>query len=139
MDRLAARALEARKVALAMSDWLGQLVPGGATLAHGAMPAATSGIGLTEAPRGALGHWLTVASGRVSRYQIVTPTAWNASPKDDFGRNGAIEQALIGTPVADPAQPIELLRVVHAFDPCLSCAVHVARPGEKPRTVLVNA
>ncbi len=138
LDRLMARALEARKVALAMDDWLNQLVPGAATLANGTRPAAATGVGLTEAPRGALGHWLSISQSRVARYQIITPTAWNASPKDDAGRNGALELALIGTPVADISQPVELLRVIHSFDPCLSCAVHVARPGAQAKTVLVS-
>ncbi|MEN6641313.1 MAG: nickel-dependent hydrogenase large subunit, partial [Armatimonadia bacterium] len=87
-------------------------------------------LGLTEAPRGALGHWLQLSGGKISRYQIVTPTCWNASPKDAYNQAGPIERALVGTPVQNVAQPIEVLRVIHSFDPCLSCAVHVARPNE---------
>jgi len=138
IDRVAARALEAKKVADAMAGWLNELVPGAAVYAYKATPSNATGVGLTEAPRGALGHWLQIAGGKVSRYQIVTPTAWNASPMDDAGRHGPIEQALIGTPVADPNQPIELLRVVHSFDPCLSCSVHMSRPGDKARRMLVR-
>ncbi len=90
----------------------------------------------TEAPREALAHWVDIAVGKISRYQIVTPTNWNASPRDDFDQLGPIEQALVGTPVADMNQPIELLRVVHSFDPCLACAVHMVRPGrKKPETI----
>jgi hydrogenase large subunit len=124
MDRLTARALEARQIADAMAAWLGELRPGKATTARVSYPAAGAGAGLTEAPRGALGHWVQFRDGAIERYQVVTPTAWNASPNDDAGRPGPIEQALVGTPVADPDEPIELLRVVHSFDPCAACAVH---------------
>ena len=86
---------------------------------------------VTRAPtRGALGHWLRVANGKIANYQVVTPTCWNASPRDASGNRGPIEEALIGTPVHDITQPIEVLRVIHSFDPCLSCAVHVMRPAE---------
>jgi hydrogenase large subunit len=136
LDRLRARALEAKKIALAMSDWVSQLQPSQSVQNIGTIPAAATGLGLTEAPRGALGHWLKIASSKVSGYQIVTPTAWNASPMDDLGQGGAIEQALIGTPVADTANPIELLRVVHSFDPCLACSVHLLRPNGKREPVL---
>jgi hydrogenase large subunit len=107
-----------------------------------------SGIGLTEAPRGALGHWMQFSGARITRYQVLTPTCWNASPRDDAGVPGALEQALVGTRVADPARPIELTRIVHSFDPCTGCSVHVmspekgidhefvvARPGVAPRKV----
>ena len=86
-----------------------------------------------EAPRGALGHWMEVSGGVISRYQVVTPTCWNASPRDAAGRRGPIEEALAGTPVENVDEPIEVLRVIHSFDPCLSCAVHVARPREGAR------
>ena len=81
-------------------------------------------IGLTEAARGALGHWITISGGTINRYQVITPTNWNASPRDDSGQLGPIEQALVGTPVADAENPIEAARVVRSFDPCLACAVH---------------
>ena len=69
-----------------------------------------------------------IDQGKISRYQVITPTAWNASPRDDAGQMGPIEQALIGTPVADADQPVEVLRGVHSFDPCIACAVHVIDP-----------
>jgi hydrogenase large subunit len=75
-------------------------------------------------------------NGTIKTYQIVTPTCWNASPRDARSARGALEQALVGTPVRDTAQPIEVLRVIHSFDPCLSCAVHVARPGRAAVTVV---
>jgi hydrogenase large subunit len=145
MDRHMARALETQKVANAMLGWLNQLTIGASEYTAVTAPFSKSGIGLTEAPRGALGHWVTtnpnttlapngVAS--IGNYQVITPTCWNASPKDTSGVRGPIEQALIGTPVSDATQPVEVLRVVHSFDPCMSCAVHVMHPDGKPVTVI---
>jgi len=131
IDRLAARVLEAKKIADAMDGWLSQLVVGSAAYQYAMTPTSASGIGLTEAPRGALGHWTRIANRRIDRYQVVTPTNWNASPKDDLEQRGPIEQALIGTPIADVMQPIEVLRIIHSFDPCLSCAVHMVRPDSR--------
>jgi hydrogenase large subunit len=139
MDRHLARAAEALKVATALERWLDHLVPSAPAFAEGTIRNGTSSIGLTEAPRGALGHWLTVGNGMISRYQVVTPTCWNASPRDGRGVAGALEQALVGTPIADTTQPIEALRVVHSFDPCLSCAVHVLRPGGKAAVSVSHA
>lgn len=138
LDRHAARALEAQKVADAMYGWLNQLVPGAPVYQPFDVPMTASGIGLTEAPRGALGHWIDVRSGEINRYQVVTPTNWNASPMDDLGQPGPIEQALIGTPVDDETQPIEILRVVHSFDPCLACSVHMVRPGKDKPVAIVQ-
>ena len=129
LDRIAARALEAKQVADAMDTWAQQLVPGGAVYQAKAIPVTGTGVGLTEAPRGALGHWVQIAASKISRYQIISPTTWNASPRDDAGQLGAIEQALLGTAVRDTAQPLEVLRVIHSFDPCLSCSVHLLRPN----------
>jgi [NiFe] hydrogenase large subunit/hydrogenase large subunit len=83
------------------------------------------GWGITEAPRGALGHWLQIEDGTISNYQCVVPSTWNGSPRDALGQRGPWEEALIGTPVADPQQPVEVLRTIHSFDPCMACAVHV--------------
>jgi hydrogenase large subunit len=135
MDRHFARALEAMKVAKAMQDWLGQLSPGSPAYIDQQERTAGSGIGLTEAPRGALGHWVGTVSGKINHYQIITPTCWNASPRDAQHVPGPMEKALIGMPVKDAAKPIEVLRVIHSFDPCLSCAVHVIRP-KRPPTVI---
>ncbi len=130
MDRHMARAQEALKVAQAMQTWLNQIVIGDPVYNYRPVPTNASGIGLTEAPRGALGHWLSISNkGKISRYQVVTPTCWNASPKDTAGVKGPIESALIGTPVTDINLPVEVLRVIHSFDPCIACAVHVMRPG----------
>jgi hydrogenase large subunit len=82
-------------------------------------------MGLWCAPRGALGHWLDIEGGKVSRYQAIVPTTWNCSPRDDRDQPGPLEQALEGTPVKDVNNPIEVLRVVHSYDPCVACAIHV--------------
>ena len=132
MDRHLARAREALKVAQAVQSWAGQLTVNGPAYTPPKIPSGTrAAYGLTEAPRGALGHWVQASSGRISRYQIITPTCWNASPRDGAGMRGPLEQALVGTPVRSVAEPIEVLRVIHSFDPCLSCAVHVMRPSDK--------
>ena len=131
LDRLAARALECQKVAIAMVGWLDELSVDDPVYEYSTIPESRSGIGLTEAPRGALGHWIEISDFKISRYQVVTPTAWNASPRDDDGHKGPIEEALMGTPVNDILKPIELLRVVHSFDPCIACAVHLITPEGK--------
>ncbi len=138
MDRLRARVLEAQKIALAMNGWLSQLRPGQPSLRNGATPQTAVGVGLSEAARGALGHWLSIRKSRIDRYQVITPTAWNASPMDDNNQPGPIEQALVGTPVENPTQPIELLRVVHSFDPCLACSVHLLHPGGEVKRFVVG-
>ncbi|HWI56167.1 MAG TPA: nickel-dependent hydrogenase large subunit, partial [Bacillota bacterium] len=117
----------------AMLGWLNQIVVGQPVYSTYTTPANAASVGLTEAPRGALGHWLQISKSKISRYQIITPTCWNASPVDDAGLRGPLEQALLGTPVQNTAQPIEVLRIVHSFDPCLSCAVHVMRPKSGAR------
>jgi len=114
-----------------------QLQPSGAVYTKPSIPSTASGIGLTEAPRGALGHWLQTSSGQVSSYQIITPTCWNASPEDDASQMGPLEKALMDTPVKDLKEPVEVLRVIHSFDPCLSCAVHVSRPKEKANVQVI--
>lgn len=145
MDRHVARALETKKVANAMLGWVNQLTIGASEYTAVTAPFGVSGEGLTEAPRGALGHWMTTApsttlapngQAAIGQYQIITPTCWNASPHDTAGRPGPLERALIGTAVSNAAQPIEVLRVVHSFDPCMSCSVHVMHPDGKPVTVV---
>jgi hydrogenase large subunit len=89
------------------------------------------GVGLTEAPRGALAHWIKINDRKIENYQLVVPSTWNASPRDGKGQRSAYEQSLIGTPVANLEQPIEILRTVHSFDPCIACAVHLYDPDGK--------
>lgn len=124
LGRHAARALECKVITDRCVAWLDALVPGASACNTFTIPQAGVGAGLTEAARGALGHWLQLTNGVISRYQCVVPTTWNASPRDDLGQAGAMEQALVGIPIADAASPIEAVRVVRSFDPCLSCAVH---------------
>ncbi|HPF20823.1 MAG TPA: nickel-dependent hydrogenase large subunit, partial [Syntrophomonas sp.] len=87
-------------------------------------PSSAQGVGFTEAPRGALGHWVKINNGKISLYQAVVPTTWNAAPESKGGK-GPYEAALIGTPLADPEQPLEILRIIHSFDPCIACAAHI--------------
>jgi len=129
MDRHIARALETKKIARAMEEWVLQLRPGRRIYVSCRVPKNGQGIGLTEAPRGALGHWIKISNSRIARYQIVTPTNWNCSPRDDKGEPGPVEKSLIGTPVADPENPIEVMRIIRSYDPCMACSVHLIVPG----------
>ena len=88
-------------------------------------PKEAQGYGFHEAPRGALGHWIRIENGAIANYQAVVPSTWNAGPRDAMGQLGPYESALIGTPIADEMNPLEILRTIHSFDPCLACAVHV--------------
>ena len=125
LGRHAARALESKLVADNMVDWLEALKPDEPIIVESEVPEQGEGAGLTEAPRGAVGHWMTVKDRKIDRYQVITPTAWNASPRDDRDQPGAVEQAIIGTKVNDIDNPFELVRIVRAFDPCLACSVHL--------------
>ena len=89
------------------------------------------GMGLWEAPRGALGHWIDISGGKIRNYQCVVPTTWNCSPKDAQGQSGPVEQALIGTVINDIENPFGIGRIVRGFVPCLACAVHLITPKGK--------
>jgi len=135
LGRVAARGIETQVLAEKMDDWVDQLAANmgsGELRIHdnskwdpGSWPADASGAGLHEAPRGALSHWVQIHNGTIANYQCVVPSTWNAGPRDAKGRRGPYEEALVGTPVADPKKPIEILRTVHSFDPCMACGVHV--------------
>ncbi|MHC4456703.1 MAG: nickel-dependent hydrogenase large subunit [Planctomycetota bacterium] len=125
LGRHGARALEAKLVADAVVDWLTRLKPDEPTILDCEVPEEGEGAGLAEAPRGSVGHWISIKDKKIDRYQVIAPTAWNASPKDDKGQPGAVEQAIIGTKVKDKDNPFELVRIVRAFDPCLACSVHL--------------
>jgi [NiFe] hydrogenase large subunit/hydrogenase large subunit len=101
-------------------------------------PEDCTGAGFHEAPRGALGHWVHIRKGRIENYQCVVPSTWNAGPRDAGGKRGPYEEALLGTPVAKPDQPVEILRTIHSFDPCMACGVHVF-DGEQREIVQVRA
>ena len=102
-------------------------------------PKEAKGVGFTEAPRGALGHWIKIRDGKIDNYQAVVPTTWNGSPRDGKGQIGAFEAALMNTPVAVADQPLEILRTLHSFDPCLACSTHVMSPdGQEMALVKVR-
>jgi [NiFe] hydrogenase large subunit len=135
IGRTAARAIETGIIAEALSAWTAQLSPSPQNFVMPfrttfAMQDSGSGAGLNEAPRGALGHWLNFFDGKITNFQMVVPSTWNFGPRDASGTPGPVEQALVDTPVADQARPLEVLRVVHSFDPCLACAIHVLDPEE---------
>lgn len=124
LGRHAARALETLLVAQRMEVWLDALQPGEVTVAaYNARPSGT-GEGLTEAPRGALGHWTTISNNKIERYQCVVPSTWNFSPRDQNQQLGPVEAALTGLPVNLDFQGIEAARAVRSFDPCIACAIH---------------
>ncbi len=133
VGRTAARAIETELMADVMMGWVDELA---ANVASGDLSTWSEfdfdtvskdakGFGMAEAPRGALGHWVVIKDGKIENYQAVVPSTWNAAPRDYKGRMGAYEAALIGTKVADPDQPLEILRTIHSFDPCIACAVHI--------------
>ena len=135
LGRTAARGLETKLVAKWAMEFYDQLLQniknGNTSTFNGkkwnpkSWPAEAKGVGLTEAPRGALAHWIRIKNEKINNYQLVVPSTWNASPRDTKNQMSAYEAALIGTPIADPENPLEILRTIHSFDPCISCAVHV--------------
>jgi hydrogenase large subunit len=132
IPRIGARAVETLLVSLEMEKWLDQLTAGiGKPIWDPKgrdIPDSSTGMGLVEGPRGALGHWITISGGKTGNYQAVVPTTWNASPRDKSGVKGPIETSLIGIPVPDPNNPINVVRCVRSFDPCIACAVHIIHP-----------
>jgi hydrogenase large subunit len=110
-----------------MKTWLDEIDPGERFYTSRQSIESGRGAGLTAGSRGALGHWVKIENGRIAHYQIITPTAWNGSPRDDAGIRGPWEEALVGTPVEDGDNPVELGHVIRSFDPCLVCAVHTVR------------
>jgi hydrogenase large subunit len=94
------------------------------------------GFGFHEAPRGTLSHWIVIRDGRIANYQAVVPSTWNAGPRDAQDRMGPYEASLVGNPVADPERPLEALRTIHSFDPCLACAIHAVDPTGRELAVV---
>ena len=102
-------------------------------------PKEAMGAGFTEAPRGALGHWIKIKDTKIDNYQCVVPTTWNGGPRDHKGQIGAFEASLMDTPVAKADEPLEILRTLHSFDPCLACSTHVMSPdGQEMTSVKVR-
>jgi Ni,Fe-hydrogenase I large subunit len=122
--RHAARALETKIVADAMAEWITQVKPGEPVFTDYEIPDESEGAGMTEAPRGALGHWIRIKDKKIDNYQLVVPTTWNAGPMDANGNPGPMEQSIIGTPIKDESNPYEIVRIIRSFDPCLACSVH---------------
>jgi hydrogenase large subunit len=141
LGRTAARGLETRLVVHWMKGFydelMGQVKTGELSTFNrdrwepSTWPATAQGVGLSEAPRGALAHWIKIKDGKIDNYQLVVPSTWNASPRDPQGQRSAYEASLIGTRLANPEQPLEILRTVHSFDPCIACAVHLYDPDGK--------
>ena len=135
LGRVAARALEAQIMSRQLSAWVDQLdgnmnsgklaIHNGSKWDPDTWPKTARGFGFHEAPRGSLGHWVEIENKQIKNYQAVVPTTWNAGPRDAKGQRGPYELSLLKTPIADPERPLEILRTVHSFDPCLACAVHV--------------
>lgn len=139
LGRTAARTLETKIFADKMQGWYDNLV---ANIRAGdvntfneekwepsSWPSMAKGVGYTEAPRGALAHWIVIKDEKIDNYQAVVPSTWNAGPRDAMGQSGPYEAALKGHTLYDPKQPIEILRTIHSFDPCIACAVHVTDPN----------
>jgi quinone-reactive Ni/Fe-hydrogenase large subunit len=133
VGRTAARAIETELMADVMFEWIDELA---SNVAHGDLSTwsefdfntvskSAKGHGMAEAPRGALGHWVRIEDGKVANYQAIVPSTWNAAPRDYKGRRGAYEASLVGIKVANPDEPLEILRTIHSFDPCIACAVHI--------------
>jgi len=131
LGRHAARALETKLVADAMAQWVLELEPGAPVCADYELPETGSGTGMVDGPRGALLHHIDIEDSVISRYQLVVPTTWNVSPRDDQDKPGPIEQALVGTSVRDEQNPFEVVRIARSFDPCLACAVHIIDARDK--------
>jgi hydrogenase large subunit len=130
MGRHLARAIECKLVADQLEGMIMAVKLDEPVCTNHTIPETAQGMGLWCAARGALGHWIDIKQGKIASYQAVVPTTWNASPKDDKGTPGPIEQAMLGTIVEDTENPFALARIVRSFDPCIACAVHVLEPGK---------
>jgi len=133
LGRTAARGLETVAIGNAMPGWVMELIDNlksgdTATYTPWEMPNSAMGVGLNDVARGSLGHWINIENKVIKNYQYVVPSTWNLGPRCEKGKLGPVEEALIGTPVADPKRPLEVLRTVHSFDPCIACGVHIIDP-----------
>ncbi len=141
LGRTAARAIETKVFADSLrtyyNDLVAEISAGNTDTFNGekwephTWPANAQGFGYMEAPRGALGHWIVIQGGRIENYQMVVPTTWNGSPRDHLGQPGAYEASLVGTRLEKPEWPLEILRTIHSFDPCMACAVHMVDASGK--------
>ena len=127
------RAVEAKAIGEAGRGWIDRLLGLAAAgpligMREKPVPKSARGMGAWDAPRGALAHWVDIKDHRINNYQLVVPSTWNASPRDGNGVRGPYEESLIGAPVPDPDNPINLVRIIRSFDPCLACAIHLIDP-----------
>ncbi len=139
LGRTAARGIETLITAEMLPTWIDELaakmksgdlrIHNGEKWDPSTWPKEAKGYGFHEAPRGALCHWVVIKDGKVANYQCVVPGGWNSGPRDAKGQPGPFEAALMGTPVKDPNKPLEILRTIHSFDPCMACAIHVVDPN----------
>ncbi|MGE4551682.1 MAG: nickel-dependent hydrogenase large subunit [Desulfovibrionaceae bacterium] len=137
LGRTAARGIETLLIANKALEWLDALeanVAAGDTAIYKEWqwPGETEGVGFVNAPRGMLSHWVKIKDNKIDNIQLVVPSTWNIGPRDDAGVMGPLEEALMGTPIFDPMRPVEILRTVHSYDPCIACGVHVidAKTGQ---------
>jgi quinone-reactive Ni/Fe-hydrogenase large subunit len=130
LGRTAARGIETAYIGTKINGWLDELITNikagdTRTWTRCDVPKEGKGRGLTEPPRGALGHWINIENHKIANYQAIVPSTWNCSPRDTDGKRGPYEESLIGTRMANVEQPLEILRTIHSFDPCMACAVHL--------------
>jgi len=137
MDRIVSRVLETKKVAEWMLEWLDELAPGQPTYTPFELPQSGEGMGLTEAMRGSLGHWLRIENYKISHYQIITPTNWLFSPKDKSGQRGAVDESLTGLQLQDKQDYSDVGRIVRSYDPCFSCSGHLIEPDGRVSQVRI--
>lgn len=149
LGRTAARAIETLVIAEKTNDWIDELaanmkkgdlkIHSGEKWDPSTWPKEAKGYGFHDAPRGTLSHFIVIKDGKIENYQAVVPTTWNAGPRDAKGQKGPYEASLIGTPIADVNKPVEVLRTIHSFDPCMACAVHlVDSDGRDALTIKVR-
>jgi [NiFe] hydrogenase large subunit len=132
LGRTAARGIETAVIAGEIENWLDEFADNAAkdqTIYNAwEMPDEAEGVGFVNAPRGGLSHWIRIKGGVIENFQLVVPSTWNLGPRCAGNKPGPLEEALAGHPIVDPNRPVELLRTVHSFDPCMACAVHVIDP-----------
>lgn len=133
LGRTAARALETKLIADYGQNFINELIANvkagdTGTWTRCSVPKSGKGRGMTEVPRGALGHWVVIENEKIANYQAIVPSTWNAAPRNKDGKRGPYEESLIGTKLAKADQPLEIIRTIHSFDPCMACAVHIIRP-----------
>ncbi|HWQ78506.1 MAG TPA: nickel-dependent hydrogenase large subunit [Anaerovoracaceae bacterium] len=137
MDRVVARIYEAKKIAEILKTLLDNMDLYAATQREFEIPASSAGAGMVDTTRGALGHWIKIENQLIDFYQVITPSVWNLSSRSNDGAPGTAEQALIGTEIENEENPVELMRIIRSFDPCVSCGTHVYYPDKAPKFFVI--